>query len=308
MVSKNREEINSELYKVLQLSEEARTRDLLEDEPEDAYLSFQHRKSHSKSTLTSFRSDLGNLLDLLRQSSNRYVHCIKSNSQRLPNSLDDALCQRQLVQSNLLSTLHARQAGFPYRLLREDFLRRYSAIIRCGSLQGWLNRVTKGDQNLAQVGQLRVFLKSSAFRQIEDLLEHRPDHAARTIQSVWGRWHRQLTVKRLETFFEESEMKASVLKGILATAPRSFSTSAKLRVSFQVLQELERWESVQSTASNKEALAHFARLEALLGYLPPPALEAMKKHLKRTVPAPKLQRPAPSRQDIIKRKLIKSIM
>ena len=303
---KNREEINSELYKVLQLSDEALTQELIEEEPEDGYLSFQHRKSMSQSTLTSFRSDLSHLTDLLQQSSNRYVHCIKSNADRLPNTFDTALCREQVLHSNILSTLHKRQDGFPYRLLREHFQRRYADIICGTSLSTWIERQLNGNRSLAQVGQLRVFMKSEAFLRFETLLTNRSPTAAKVIQRMWRRYKLQQTVHKLETYFQESKMQASTLKDILSEAP-SGSTCAKLKASKRVLAELESWEALQGDISNVEAVAHFAKLEELIGYLPPPAIEEMKLHLQRDAPAP----PPPvqwTREDMIKQRLRKSLV
>ena len=52
----------------------------------------------------------------LRESSTRFVRCIKTNHFKRPRDFDDELVRRQLVYSGVFEAVTIRKQGYPFRV------------------------------------------------------------------------------------------------------------------------------------------------------------------------------------------------
>eukprot|EP00514_Thraustochytrium_sp_LLF1b_P009778 CAMPEP_0184556748 /NCGR_PEP_ID=MMETSP0199_2-20130426/41065_1 /TAXON_ID=1112570 /ORGANISM="Thraustochytrium sp., Strain LLF1b" /LENGTH=1621 /DNA_ID=CAMNT_0026953483 /DNA_START=287 /DNA_END=5152 /DNA_ORIENTATION=+ len=75
-----------------------------------------------------FRSQLNELMEILRKTESRYIRCIKPNAEQAPNSFDGRKCLEQLKSSGVFEAVEIRKNGFPFRLTHDQFVRRYRCI------------------------------------------------------------------------------------------------------------------------------------------------------------------------------------
>mmetsp|Transcript_8801 Transcript_8801/g.30122 ORF Transcript_8801/g.30122 Transcript_8801/m.30122 type:complete len:889 (+) Transcript_8801:192-2858(+) len=80
-----------------------------------------------------YLGQLNALVNVLRESSSRFVRCIKTNEDKLPAKLDKPSVLRQLVCSGVMAALEVRRAGFPTRVLYREFVRDFRAFTPRGA-------------------------------------------------------------------------------------------------------------------------------------------------------------------------------
>lgn len=83
--------------------------------------------SKKMTVANKYLSQLASLTGTLRESSTRFVRCIKTNSEKLPQKLDKPAVLGQLVCSGVMAALEVRRAGFPTRVLYREFVREFRA-------------------------------------------------------------------------------------------------------------------------------------------------------------------------------------
>jgi len=81
-----------------------------------------------KSLSSVFRSQLSVLMQKLRETSTRYVRCIKPNETMSPLLFDAPLVMRQLRYSGVFEAVAIRKQGFPFRFKYEVFVLRFKTI------------------------------------------------------------------------------------------------------------------------------------------------------------------------------------
>uniref|UniRef100_A0A673L1K4 Unconventional myosin-X-like n=1 Tax=Sinocyclocheilus rhinocerous TaxID=307959 RepID=A0A673L1K4_9TELE len=128
-----------------------------------------------KPTVSSqFRDSLHALMATLSASNPFFVRCIKPNMEKNANKFDADVVLNQLRYSGMLETVKIRRAGFPVRRTFQDFLSRYTMILRdknhtadertkCADLLTKYD-VTKKEW---QLGKTKVFLKEALEQRLE---------------------------------------------------------------------------------------------------------------------------------------------
>lgn len=90
--------------------------------------------SSAKQTVANkYLGQLSALVSVLRESSTRFVRCIKSNQEKLPAKLDKPSVLRQLICSGVIAALEVRRAGFPTRIPYREFVREFRAFTPKGT-------------------------------------------------------------------------------------------------------------------------------------------------------------------------------
>ena len=77
-------------------------------------------KSGSMTVSNKFLGQLTSLVAMLKESSTRFVRCIKTNEQKVPSTIDKPSVLRQLVCSGVMAALEVRRAGFPTRVTYKE--------------------------------------------------------------------------------------------------------------------------------------------------------------------------------------------
>ena len=68
------------------------------------------------------------LIDTLSATIPHYIRCIKPNAQKRPTTVDEDLFTHQVAYHGIVENTKIKRAGFAYKTLYTDFLRRYSIL------------------------------------------------------------------------------------------------------------------------------------------------------------------------------------
>ncbi|XP_024085498.1 unconventional myosin-IXa-like isoform X2 [Cimex lectularius] len=111
-----------------------------------------------------FQQSLLSLMDTLNQANPFFIRCIKSNSNKVPNSFDEDTVQRQLRYTGMLETVRIRQAGYNVRLTYDEFIQLYRILLPKGLLssqadvRNFLLTLNLNRDNY-QVGSSKIFMR-----------------------------------------------------------------------------------------------------------------------------------------------------
>ncbi|CAM9415445.1 unnamed protein product [Chrysoparadoxa australica] len=176
----------------------------------------------AKSLGTQFKDNLNNLLKVIQTTHPHYVRCIKPNDKLIAGKFDHARIAEQLRNAGVLEVIRVARAGFPVRLGIQEFIDRYGLLATqeleesyrrncrenesdqeravCTALITSLLRTIKGsdlgkvnDKNFSdvcrdnglQLGLTKVFLRQTAFSQVERLRVGIVAKAAIKLQTFW---------------------------------------------------------------------------------------------------------------------------
>lgn len=132
-----------------------------------------------------FRRSLGSLLESIRATCPHFIRCIKPNNEKLPGVVDKPVILNQLVTSGIIDAVKVRQHGFALHMLHAHFLKEFAvcvtsslaptaseqkaqfAALALPAQAEWLLRFAGLSDNEWQVGATRVFLKQTAYDQLE---------------------------------------------------------------------------------------------------------------------------------------------
>lgn len=142
---------------------------------------------------TQFKNSLAKLMLTLQSKEPWYVRCIKPNSNKMANFLDEQVVRHQVKYLGLMENLRVRRAGFAYRRNYEAFLHRY----KCLCPQTWPHfegSAKQGVQTLIQylsyatddyrMGKTKLFIRfPRTLFQTEDAFQRKKHHLAAIIQA-----------------------------------------------------------------------------------------------------------------------------
>ncbi|XP_064607942.1 unconventional myosin-IXAa-like isoform X2 [Liolophura sinensis] len=123
-------------------------------------------KKAPPSVSTQFQWSLTRLLGTLNQANPFFIRCIKSNAEKAPCKLDDAIVLRQLRYTGMLATVKIRQSGYNYRLSFDEFSQMYKILLPNGEsssqedIKAFLEKRDLNKDNY-QVGITKVFLREA---------------------------------------------------------------------------------------------------------------------------------------------------
>ena len=86
------------------------------------------RKKQPETASTQFKNSLNTLMDILISKEPSYIRCIKPNEWKMSSRFDEDLVAHQVKYLGLMENLRIRRAGFAYRRLFTEFIKRYKAI------------------------------------------------------------------------------------------------------------------------------------------------------------------------------------
>ncbi|KAJ8601198.1 hypothetical protein CTAYLR_003237 [Chrysophaeum taylorii] len=133
-IDKNRDALYDHVHDLLAASKTSIVADCFPKRLDDA--NDGGGSSSSNTTTSSSRQTVANrylgqlsaLVTLLRESSTRFVRCIKTNHAKVPAKLDTPSVLSQLVCSGVMAALEVRRAGFPTRIAYREFVREFRAF------------------------------------------------------------------------------------------------------------------------------------------------------------------------------------
>nr|AZL94255.1 myosin 2 [Cardiosporidium cionae] len=170
----------------------------------------RRRRSHGMITISStFRDQLNDLMDRVDITEPHFIRCIKPNNQNIPNVFTRSSVNEQLRYGGVLQAVQVSRAGYPVRMLHEDFILDYIFLISHEEWPKyllWKNR-EKGSRALAisllkrilelykipvapegfymwAVGKTKCFFKTEAFEVLSSFRGKIRNAAAVKIQAI----------------------------------------------------------------------------------------------------------------------------
>ncbi|KJH41056.1 myosin head, partial [Dictyocaulus viviparus] len=148
---------------------------------------------HVLYTAHQFNTSSMAIIEKILNGRSHFIHCLKSNNERLPACLDKALLSRQLSAFSTLETLSFQQTGFPVRISFQRFTQSYrcllpSDIAFCQNQKEIIIDILDG-QGIKyardfQIGSNYVFLRSRLADQLRITRERIHREAAYVIQKT----------------------------------------------------------------------------------------------------------------------------
>lgn len=122
-LEKNRDALAESLMKLLQSS----TISIIQPQKvgEEVAAAPSSKKNSRMTLCGKFKSDLDNLMTILRSTVPHFVRCIKPNIEQVPTKFEPTLVLNQLKYSGLFEAIRIRKSGYEVRLTHEQFITRY---------------------------------------------------------------------------------------------------------------------------------------------------------------------------------------
>lgn len=148
-----------------------------------------------------FRLQLQELIGTLKESSPRYIRCVKPNSNFSPTEFDSYDVAKQLRCAGMLEAIRIRAQGYAIRMSMEDFIKRYRPIFgpkagshlaahltmkeKCERILQEVLKETKVKKDLWQIGLTKVFMKEEARLSMEQVMGVALKKQIVHIQKLW---------------------------------------------------------------------------------------------------------------------------
>jgi myosin-1 len=162
-LDKNEDQLFRDLITTMGASSQSLLKDMFPP-PEDT-------KKRPESAGSQFRRSVNELITLLMSCDPHYVRCVKPNSAKAANTVDEELIRHQIRYLGLLENVRVRRAGFAYRSEYARFVGRYKMLgdkswpnygdgtDMQGATKYLVNEVTGVPDELYRLGKTKVFLK-----------------------------------------------------------------------------------------------------------------------------------------------------
>ena len=162
------------------------------------------RKGSSRFTVGGqFKAQLQLLRKRINQTSPHYIRCLKPNSLLVPNMFMSQMISEQLESAGVLEAIRVSRVGYPQRFTHEHFFNQFHFIGRkqmstpivqsmdfrekceviIDAVTSNLSSETNGSVRGFQLGKTKVFLRQSAFVELENQRVHAVEDALSCIQS-----------------------------------------------------------------------------------------------------------------------------
>eukprot|EP01063_Lacrimia_lanifica_P034073 TRINITY_DN6220_c0_g6_i2.p1 TRINITY_DN6220_c0_g6~~TRINITY_DN6220_c0_g6_i2.p1 ORF type:complete len:1170 (+),score=479.42 TRINITY_DN6220_c0_g6_i2:147-3656(+) len=117
-----------------------------------------------------YKMQLKDLMDLINSTNPHWIRCVKPHPAKKPLMYDGVSTLVQLSSSGVLGTVKIRKAGYPVRLLHEDFYMKYRVISPGGGGADACQKILDAagiTKERGQLGKTKVFMKAEAFIEVE---------------------------------------------------------------------------------------------------------------------------------------------
>ena len=117
----------------------------------------------AKTLIVQFRTQLKDLIKIIKSTNPHYIRCIKPNDQNISSEFDRKRVNEQIKYSGILAAIKVSRAGYPVRFKFEDFRIFYQIIPECRELK--LEDILEKGSYCK--GLTKIFLKDSAYELLE---------------------------------------------------------------------------------------------------------------------------------------------
>lgn len=139
-----------------------------------------------------FKNSLIDLMDTINSTNVHYIRCIKPNESKEAWKFDGPMVLSQLRACGVLETIRISSAGFPSRMLYEDFAHRYDILVHSSMRRENVRQLSEGvlkavdiGEDKYQLGKTKMFLRVGMLAFLERKRNDRHVAAATTIQKLF---------------------------------------------------------------------------------------------------------------------------
>ena len=115
----------------------------------------------SKTLIIQFKSQLKNLIKVIKSTTPHYIRCIKPNDDNIQSNFNRIRVNEQIKYSGILAAIKVSRAGYPIRFTYEEFYNYYRIIPK----KQIFNLLS---ENCFCKGKTKIFLKNNAYQLLED--------------------------------------------------------------------------------------------------------------------------------------------
>lgn len=126
-----------------------------------------------ESVTSKFKRQLTDLMMRINAAQPHFVRCINPNSQKEPGKLEPEMILDQLRCSGLMEAVRVSRAGFPVRVLHQDFTSRFSILVQPppGDLRVAATHMCRSlrmpDEHY-RVGKTKIFMRREIYDKLEE--------------------------------------------------------------------------------------------------------------------------------------------
>ncbi|XP_075681423.1 unconventional myosin-IXb isoform X2 [Rhinoderma darwinii] len=134
-----------------------------------------HKKKKPPSISAQFQASLNKLLETLGKAEPFFIRCIRSNSEKMEMTFDEALVLQQLRYTGMLETVRIRRSGYSAKYTYQEFKDQFQVLLPKSStpLKGDITSLLEGiglDLHNYQLGKTKVFMKEPERQKLQDTL------------------------------------------------------------------------------------------------------------------------------------------
>ncbi|XP_066460703.1 unconventional myosin-IXb isoform X2 [Eleutherodactylus coqui] len=134
-----------------------------------------HKKKKPPSISAQFQASLNKLLETLGRAEPFFIRCIRSNSEKMEMTFDEALVLQQLRYTGMLETVRIRRSGYSAKYTYQEFKDQFQVLLPKSStaLKKDITSLLEGiglDPHNYQLGKTKVFMKEPERQKLQDTL------------------------------------------------------------------------------------------------------------------------------------------
>ncbi|XP_073513352.1 unconventional myosin-IXb isoform X3 [Phyllobates terribilis] len=134
-----------------------------------------HKKKKPPSISAQFQASLNKLLETLGKAEPFFIRCIRSNSEKMEMTFDEALVLQQLRYTGMLETVRIRRSGYSAKYTYQEFKDQFQVLLPKSStaLKGKITSLLEEinlDPHNYQLGKTKVFMKEPERQKLQDTL------------------------------------------------------------------------------------------------------------------------------------------
>ena len=150
--------------------------------------------------VSRFSTNINQLLDVIQHTQPRFIRCIKTNNDLLPDKIDQSSVLRQLKYAGVLAALQMRRSGYPNRLTYQELATRCRSLIKGFSFTKiaenghWLHLVksmlASGSvresicEDEVAFGKTRLFMRANVLHRLDSLVQDSITESVITAQTA----------------------------------------------------------------------------------------------------------------------------
>ena len=137
--------------------------------------------------VSRFSNNISQLLKVIKNTQPRFIRCIKTNNELLPDKIEQASVLRQLKYAGVLAALQMRRSGFPNRMTYQELATRCRSLVKGFSFNAnhdrkyWRDLVESmlsmegvaSSVSMKEVafGQTRLFMRANVLHRLDCLVQ-----------------------------------------------------------------------------------------------------------------------------------------